>query len=234
LNNNRKSNANVEFKLRYISLVLLTILLAVTSLDSITATIDCQMCFRPRPGDQVTSQNGLNFIEQNEGTNASPNSQGTCGPRLRTSCHVTHDHYGLYQDSAGFCTQGIGHLVENRTCSRHVISDYNNGQYHGAMTRAQTLDLFGQDVKTAEGTINQGVNVALTQYQFDSLVDFTFNEGGHNFLLSHLLRDINAGNCDPDTITNDFAQWERYGNDAHARHIRRVADTNLFNNGVYR
>jgi GH24 family phage-related lysozyme (muramidase) len=54
----------------------------------------------------------------------------------------------------------------------------------------------------------------------------TFNIGPGNLQKSHLLADINAGNCDPATIQADFALLPGDPN-------RRMAEANMFNNGVY-
>jgi lysozyme len=48
----------------------------------------------------------------------------------------------------------------------------------------------------AEGVVSRAVRVALTQGQFDALVDFTYNLGGGRLAASTLLRDLNAGQYD--------------------------------------
>jgi GH24 family phage-related lysozyme (muramidase) len=201
---------------------------------STSITIECDICFPPRTGAQTMSQQGLQFLETKEGNNHSPGINKNCGPSIRTNCHVTPDKYGLYQDSAGHCTQGIGHLVRKGggPCTPKIISDYNT-LFPGGMTQQDALALLATDVREAESHVNNQVKVELTQYQFDALVSFTFNVGGKNLKISNLLRDINNGNCDPATIQSAFLRFTRAGGDPNALVNRRTAEANLFNNGVY-
>jgi GH24 family phage-related lysozyme (muramidase) len=62
------------------------------------------------------SQEGVRFIEQHEG------NAGT----LPANQRLTGDTYGLYNDSAGHCTEGIGHLVHHGRCTAQDIVDYYN------------------------------------------------------------------------------------------------------------
>jgi hypothetical protein len=52
--------------------------------------------------------------------------------------------------------------------------------------------------------------------QFGALVSFTFNEGANNLRISNLLRDINSGNCDPNTILADFLRFTLAGGNPDA------------------
>jgi lysozyme len=49
------------------------------------------------------------------------------------------------------------------------------------------------DMQTAVTVINALVKVAITQGQFDAMVDFVFNEGQGHFATSTLLKKLNAG-----------------------------------------
>ena len=101
------------------------------------------------------------------------------------------------------------------------------------MSRQDALDLLAQDLDDSEAVVNNRIDVQLTQQQFDALVSFTFNVGGAHARGSELFRDINAGNCDQNTITHDFLQWTRSGNDRNALLNRRTAEINLFIHGTY-
>jgi len=87
-----------------------------------------------------------------------------------------------------------------------------------------------------EKAVNDGVtNVQLTQQQFDALVDFTFNVGPGAFAKSKLLKDVNAGNCDHDTILNDMLLYKTSGGQVlQGLIVRRNAEANLFSNGIYK
>jgi GH24 family phage-related lysozyme (muramidase) len=62
------------------------------------------------------SQEGVRFIEQHEG------NAGT----LPANQRLTGDIYGLYNDSAGHYSEGIGHLVHQGRYTTQDIVDYYN------------------------------------------------------------------------------------------------------------
>jgi lysozyme len=96
------------------------------------------------------------------------------------------------------------------------------------------LNELAVDVNIFENAINNLAQVQLTQEQFDALASFTFNVGQNNLRISNLLRDINNGNCDPDTITEDFLRFVRANGQVIQGLVdRRNDEANLFNNGVY-
>jgi lysozyme len=88
----------------------------------------------------------------------------------------------VYLDVAGFPTIGYGHLVKPH-------ESFPNG-----ITEAQAAAILSSDVQDAERAVARLVKVALTQGQFDALVDFCFNLGAGRLASSTLLRELNAGN----------------------------------------
>ncbi len=90
----------------------------------------------------------------------------------------------LYVDVAGFPTIGYGHRV--------VPPE----SFPGGVSEPQATTLLAGDVSAAERAIGCLVNVALTQGQFDALVDFCFNLGAGRLRSSTLLRCLNAGRYD--------------------------------------
>lgn len=97
-------------------------------------------------------------------------------------------------------------------------------------TMDEAMAYLRQDVGVAEDAVNRLVNVALTQDQFDALVDFTFNEGAGALASSTLLRLLNAG--DYAGADKQFARW----NLANGRVLpglvtRRADEAALFNGG---
>lgn len=85
-----------------------------------------------------------------------------------------------YQDSGGIWTNGFGHTGK----------DVFPGQ---VITRKQAITWLQNDVQKAVNAVNASVRVSVTQQEFDSLVDFTFNVGVHAFETSTLLKKLNAG-----------------------------------------
>ncbi len=86
-----------------------------------------------------------------------------------------------YQDSVGIWTVGYGHTGPD-VHPKLTISE------------EQATQLLLKDVESAVASVNHLVTVALTQNQFDALVDFAFNIGAAKLANSTLLREINAGN----------------------------------------
>jgi lysozyme len=85
-----------------------------------------------------------------------------------------------YQDSGGIWTIGFGHTGQ----------DVFPGQ---VITRQQAITWLQNDVQKAVNAVNASVRVSVTQQDFDSLVDFTYNVGVHAFETSTLLKKLNAG-----------------------------------------
>jgi lysozyme len=87
----------------------------------------------------------------------------------------------VYKDVAGWPTIGYGHKL--------VVGE----SFPDGITEVQATTLLLSDVATAEKAISRLVKVALTQGQFDALVDFVFNLGAGRLANSTLLRYLNAG-----------------------------------------
>lgn len=85
-----------------------------------------------------------------------------------------------YQDQGGIWTAGWGHTGPDVIPGR-------------AITREQAVIWFQHDFAKSVTAVNASVRVSVTQQEFDSLVDFTFNVGVHAFETSTLLKKLNAG-----------------------------------------
>jgi lysozyme len=118
-----------------------------------------------------------------------------------------------YQDQGGVWTLGYGHVIGVKpgdTC-----------------TQAQADTWFQSDVAWACRVVNNDVDVAMTQNQFDALVSLCFNIGGGNFHSSTLLRKLNGG--DVAGAADQFLLWNHVGgvvSDGLMR--RREAERALF------
>jgi len=122
-----------------------------------------------------------------------------------------------YQDQVGVWTIGYGHTGPDVTPALTITQD-------------QAQALLAQDVGAAAACVNKVVTIALTQDEFDALVDFVFNLGAQAFTGSTLLRDLNAG--DPTAAAAQFDLWDHAGGAVVAGLLRRrQAETALFDTG---
>lgn len=104
----------------------------------------------------------------------------------------------FYNDPAGYCTIGYGHLIALRECSEQDLSLFDT-----PLSLAEGLELLDGDTRGARIDVQGLVTGAeLNENQFAALVSFTFNVGGGNFRNSTLLRVLND-----DAITDDL-RWE--------------------------
>lgn len=120
-----------------------------------------------------------------------------------------------YFDVAGFPTIGYGHKLE-------VNEKYPNG-----ITEEQATALLLTDVAVAENAVLRLVRVALTQGQFDALVDFVFNLGAGRLLGSTLLMLLNGkayANAGLQLLLWDHAG----GKEVAGLKIRRQEELNLW------
>ncbi len=111
----------------------------------------------------------------------------------------------LYDDAAGHATIGYGHLVHHGPTTAKDREAWPNG-----ITKEAAAALLREDAAKAEGAVNRLVKVALTQGQFDALVDFVFNVGEGAFEKSTLRAMLNAGKPKAE-VASQFARWSKAG-----------------------
>lgn len=130
----------------------------------------------------------------------------------------------MYFDAAGKPTIGYGTLI-----------DTPEEQYLKTATISvvQAEQLLRRDVKIFEGYVNQYVQVALTQSQFDALVSLTYNIGPGNLLKSNVLKLVNQSPNDP-AIRAAFAKWNTAGGKVLAGLTkRRREEADLYFGGTF-
>lgn len=134
----------------------------------------------------------------------------------------------LYNDPAGHCTVGIGHLVHHGRCDGRTSEiPFKNG-----ITKERAFALLQQDAAIAERSINSHVKVPLTQAQFDALVSFAYNVGVGAFEGSTLLRKLNAGQ--KSAVPNELDKWVNAGGRRLPGLVaRRKDEGRLFSKGDY-
>ena len=133
----------------------------------------------------------------------------------------------LYNDPAGHCTIGYGHLVHRDQCDGNEPAEFLAG-----ITQERALQLLQADAAAAASEINSSVTVPLVQHQFDALVSFAFNVGVGAFRGSNLLRRLNAGEYD--AVPGELNRFVHAGRQRlPGLVVRREAEGALFRDGTY-
>jgi lysozyme len=119
-----------------------------------------------------------------------------------------------YQDAAGIWTIGYG----------HTGADVHAGQ---KISEFEAEALLRADLAASVACVNRVVEVALSQGQFDALVDFCFNAGRGNFMRSSLLRYVNAREFA--AVVVQFGLWVNAGGvPVEGLVRRRAAEATMF------
>lgn len=118
------------------------------------------------------------------------------GERLRPyhpkGLQLTKDSEGwmdhLYNDAAGYCTVGYGHLCYKKRCDGRTPVEYVKG-----ITETAGTSLLQVDMQRAQVLVQVAIprhQELLNDLQYAALCDFVFNVGGGNFRTSTLLKVI--------------------------------------------
>lgn len=155
---------------------------------------------------------------------------------------VYHPPYGLSVKGAAFltrnegvrlqpyndpynCTVGVGHLIHTGYCKA-----YDYAYWH--LTLPQAVALLQRDVTRYANYVREFTTQRITQYQFDSLVDLTYNIGGGGYEFSRLRSDLNAGRVL--ALVRDFYAYSyASGHYLPGLHARRSLEIALFYTGNY-
>ncbi len=133
----------------------------------------------------------------------------------------------LYNDPAGHCTIGYGHLVHRGNCDGSESAEFRSG-----ITQARATELLIEKVHAFERTVNEKVKVDITQEEFDALVSFCYNVGSGAFSGSTLLRKLNEG--DFAAVPSELKRWNKGGGRVLPGLVRRrETEAKLFSEGVY-
>jgi lysozyme len=133
----------------------------------------------------------------------------------------------LYNDAAGHCTIGYGHLVHHGPCNGSEPGEFKRG-----LSEQAAEELLRKDAHTAADAVRGSVHVPLNQAQFDALVSFVYNLGAGAFESSTLLKDINAHNFA--AVPGQLEQWVHAGAQVLPGLVaRRKAEARLFRAGEY-
>jgi len=147
------------------------------------------------------SREGLNLLSMAEGT------------RLQ-----------VYEDSGGYKTIGVGHLLTNEELDSGLIRGIS---WQAGITMEKCLDILAFDVRRAERAVNHHVEPELNQNQFDALVSFVFNIGAGAFSSSMLLKRINGDRIAD--VPYEMGRWNKVnGKVVRGLTLRREVEAELF------
>jgi len=106
----------------------------------------------------------------------------------------------LYNDASGHCTIGFGHKLHDGSCSQEDKENYGNG-----ISEVEAMQLFDEDMASAESTVKGMVKVPLSKNEFEALSSFVYNVGPGNFKTSTLLKKLNKK--DYDSVAGEMERW---------------------------
>lgn len=102
--------------------------------------------------------------------------------------------YTKYPDAGGFSI-GIGHFIKPN--EGHLLNK--------TLTQNEVLDLFNEDIKWVNDSINKNVKVPLNKNQRLALMSLVFNIGSPAFEKSTLLKRLNERNYTAAAL--EFPRW---------------------------
>ena len=132
-----------------------------------------------------------------------------------------------YDDPAGHCTFGVGHLVHRGATTAADRTTW--GTKAKPKTRAEVMRVLREDLATRyEPAVREAVKKPLLPHQYDALVSLCFNIGTGGFKGSTVVKRINAG--DFRGAADAILMWNK-----PAMLIpRRRRERELFLNATYR
>ena len=110
-----------------------------------------------------------------------------------------------YQCSAGVWTIGYGHT-----------KDVEEGD---TISKDQAEEMLVEELHEYENYVNEYVNVALSQNQFDALVSWVYNLGPANLTASTMLKVLNSGEYED--VPAQMKRWNKAGGKVLEGLIRR-------------
>ena len=164
----------------------------------------------------------------------------------------------MYNDTAGNCTVGVGHLVHKGNCDIPALAKLNSNfdpthpfpilsqqsiahinkelPFRHPLSANEINAYLEVDVKKFEELVNGKVKVDLSQNQFDALVSFSFNIGPKSLATSSLLKLLN--NAKFKLIAGEMLKWCKESK--NGKHLvnagllnRRKLEADLFDRGIY-
>ncbi|MEO0602201.1 MAG: lysozyme [Myxococcota bacterium] len=130
-----------------------------------------------------------------------------------------------YDDVAGYCTIGYGHVIALQRCSR--LGERQLGEFAKPISKKRSEQLLLEDLVTARLAVERLVTVELNDNEFGALTSFVFNVGKRHFADSTLLKKLNRG--DREGASHEFVRWAKDGRRySSTLGQRRACEADLF------
>jgi lysozyme len=110
-----------------------------------------------------------------------------------------------YQDSEGWVTFGVGHLVQPQHKGITATDRAKWGTKTSPRSRAFVLDLLDRDLDGYEDTVRRSITRPMKQREFDAMVSLCFNIGQGGFASSSVVKRFNSG--DTRGAADAFRMW---------------------------
>jgi lysozyme len=134
----------------------------------------------------------------------------------------------LYNDVAGYCTIGHGHLIKLKRCDGTEPAEFLDG-----LTETEGEALLVKDMAKAQTAVMLAVTAEITDTQYAALCDFVFNVGAGNFRKSRLLEVVNDGQHDQ--VATQLMRWVKAGGkEIPGLRNRREHEIALYYDGMLR
>ncbi|MBB3220376.1 lysozyme [Pseudoduganella umbonata] len=151
-------------------------------------------------GVHVTSQSLIEDLSAPLGVATS----GTARPLTPITLLMIKDFEGWaalhYDDPAGYCTIGYGHLISLKRCMHTPL-----GKFANQLSLGEGNELLEFDTRSARRTVQQLVSTELTDDQYGALASFVFNIGKRKFAESTMLALLNMKEFD--AASKEFRRW---------------------------
>ncbi|MDP9394350.1 MAG: hypothetical protein M3Q27_08930 [Actinomycetota bacterium] len=134
-----------------------------------------------------------------------------------------------YNDSAGHCTIGYGHLIHRGGCTSTDFSAW------GSISRDRALGILWKDVDRAAGGLRTSLGrTPLYQREFDAVMSFTFNIGIGTFNNTNVRADLVASPPRYGSVpTHLLSVVYAGGKKSCGLYRRRIDEGNMFRDGTY-
>ena len=136
--------------------------------------------------------------------------------------------------TSGISMIGYGHkLTDAEYSSNKITIKGNEVDISNGITEAQALDLLKQDLEPFVSNIKAKITQAITQQQFDSMVDFSWNIGLEKFNSSECKVVTLMNEKKYDQVPNEMVRWIRACGSIKAELLsRRQANSRRFSGNM--